>query len=217
MDKSPTGKPLPRAASGTPRRRRKAARPGEIIAAGLACFAEHGYERTRLEDVATRAGIGKSTLYLYFESKEALFRATVAAHVDSTFTEMRHLVDRHEGSAAALLQLVLTKAYERFVRSEALTLLRIIIAEGDRFPELRRFFYEAEICHGRELLERLLAHGIASGEFRAGPVSAHPRLLVAPVITAAVWRMTFDEYEPIDLDAWLLAHVDLILDGLRVR
>src|SRR5215831_19897546 len=59
-------------------RRRKEDRPGEIIAAALACFAERGFAATRLDDVAHRAGVTKGTLYLYFPNKEELFKAVVA-------------------------------------------------------------------------------------------------------------------------------------------
>src|SRR6266853_5017395 len=58
-------------------RRRKDARPGEIVAASLACFAERGFAATRLEDVARRAGVTKGTVYIYFPNKEELFKAVV--------------------------------------------------------------------------------------------------------------------------------------------
>ena len=57
--------------------RRKEARPAELTAAALELFVERGYATTRLEDVARRAGVSKGTLYLYFDSKEALFKAVV--------------------------------------------------------------------------------------------------------------------------------------------
>ena len=200
-----------------PRRRRKAARPGEIVAAGLEHFAEHGYANTRLEDVARRAGIAKSTVYLYFANKEALFRATVEAHVGSTFEGMGAEVDAWEGDTGALLGAVLAKAYEGLVQSDNLALLRIIIAEGERFPELRRAFYEAEMTAGRCIIEAILARGVARGEFADGPAVEFPRLVAAPVITAAVWRMTFESLEPIDMPRWIEAHVALLMEGLRAR
>src|SRR3954452_16863553 len=57
--------------------RRKEARPGEIVASALECFAERGFSGTRLDDVAARAGVTKGTLYLYFANKEELFKAVV--------------------------------------------------------------------------------------------------------------------------------------------
>ena len=200
-----------------PRRRRKAERAGEIVAAGLEHFAEHGYANTRLEDVARRAGIAKSTVYLYFENKEALFRATVAAHVSSTFEDMGSLVETWEGDTGALLEAVLRHAYAGLVQPDNLALLRIIVAEGERFPELRDAFYEAEMRHGRRIVEGLVARGVARGEFAEGPAVEFPRLLVAPVITVAVWRLTFEAIEPIDTERWIDAHVALLMEGLRAR
>ena len=200
-----------------PRRRRKAARAGEIVTAALAHFAEHGYAHTRLEDVARRAGIAKSTVYLYFENKEALFRATVAAHVSSTFEDMGALVESWTGDVASLLEAVIRHAYAGLVQPDNLALLRIIIAEGERFPELRDAFYDAEMCHGRRIVEGLVARGVACGEFADGPAAEFPRLVVAPVITAAVWRLTFEALEPIDAERWIDAHLALLMDGLRAR
>ena len=196
------------------RRRRKAERTPEIIAAAIASFAEHGYAETRLEDVAERAGIAKSTIYLYFENKEALFRATVEVRVRATYAELDELVAGFTGSTEELLRMVLTGSYERFVRSDVPALLRTIIAEGERFPELRQAFYDESLCRGTTVLERVLRRGAERGEFRECPVDEFPRMLIAPTLMAAIWRMTFDELEPIDLERWAGAHVDLLLHGL---
>ena len=59
------------------RKRRKEARPSELLAAALELFVEKGFAATRLEDVASRAGVAKGTLYLYYENKEALFKAVI--------------------------------------------------------------------------------------------------------------------------------------------
>ena len=200
-----------------PRRRRKAARPGEIVAAGLEHFAEHGYANTRLEDVARRAGIAKSTLYLYFENKESLFRATVEAHMTRAYEPMEALVDGYEGETSELLSEVLRQAYAGHVNPHSLALLRIIVGEGERFPELRRTFYDAQIRAGVPLLTSVLRRGVERGEFAVSAVLDFPRLVVAPVITAAIWRMTFESLEPVDLPSWSDAHIALLLDGLRVR
>ena len=64
-------------ATPVPRKRRKEARPSELLEAALELFVEKGFAATRLEDVASRAGVSKGTLYLYFENKDALFKAVV--------------------------------------------------------------------------------------------------------------------------------------------
>src|SRR6476646_10088297 len=74
-------------------RRRKAARPAEILSAALDCFAERGFAATRLDDVAARAGVTKGTLYLYFPGKEELFKALVRQ-------ELLPNVERLEAAAA---------------------------------------------------------------------------------------------------------------------
>ena len=61
--------------------RRKEARPAEIMAAALECFRERGFAATRLEDIAARAGVTKGTIYLYYGSKEDLFKAVVRGEV----------------------------------------------------------------------------------------------------------------------------------------
>ena len=197
-----------------PRRRRKAERTPEIIAAGIASFAERGYADTRLEDVAERAGIAKSTIYLYFENKEALFRATVEARVRTAIGEIDEVVADFDGDTGELLTLVLMKSYERFVDTDASALLRTIIAEGERFPELRQVFYDAHLGHGAKILGRILRRGVERGEFRDAPVREFPRMLIAPTMLACIWRMTFDTLEPIDVERFARAHVDLLLRGL---
>ena len=63
---------------GQPKWRRRAAhRPAEIVAAALEVFSEHGFARARLDDIAKAAGVSKGALYLYFETKQDLFRAVV--------------------------------------------------------------------------------------------------------------------------------------------
>ena len=81
---SEPGAPLPtRGRNGRPKnaearwRRRKDARPQEILDAALSVFAEKGFAAARMDDIAVRARVSKGTIYLYFASKEAVFKALV--------------------------------------------------------------------------------------------------------------------------------------------
>jgi len=197
------------------RRRRPRERTPEILAAALESFVGHGYANTRLEDVAERAGIAKSTIYLYFANKESLFRATVEARVQEVFGELDEFVAAFTGDTVDLLEQVVLRSYDRFVSSDAPALLRTIIAEGERFPELRRVYYDENLCRGCAVLERILQRGIARGEFRDCPVLEFPRMLIAPTLMAGLWRINFEEFEPIDLKRYARAHIDLLLNGLR--
>lgn len=198
----------------TPRRRRKEARPAELVAAGLQEFARHGYAATRLEDVARRAGVAKGTIYRYFADKEALFLAAVRTEIAPVFEEIAGSIDTFPGTTRDLLHLLIATVHRQLVGSDLRVLMRVIIAEGERFPALTEHYYDETVSKGRLLLERIVARGIARGEVREGAVADLPLVIVAPAIMAAIWRMTFDRHAPIAAEAFLAAHLDLVFHGL---
>lgn len=203
-----------RSTAPTKRQRRKDARPAEIVEAGLAEFAEKGFAGARLADVAARAGVVKGTIYRYFDNKEALFQAAVTSRVISTLDNVEELVENYPGPTDELLKLVLKVIYEKIVASDARILLRIIIAEGERFPEIPANYYRGSISKGMALIDRIVQRGITRGEFLDGPMSKMPHIIMGPAIFAAVWKMTFEPVAPLDLDAFMEAHVDMALNGL---
>ena len=197
-----------------PRRRRKEARPAELVRAGLEEFALHGFAATRLEDVARRAGVVKGTIYRYFSDKEALFLAAVRKEVAPVFDEITGFIDAYPGTTRDLLKLLIETVHRQLVNSDLRVLIRIIIAEGERFPALTELYYAETVSKGRALLERIVARGIARGEVREGAAARLPLVLMAPAIMAAIWRMTFDKHAHISSEAFLEAHIDLVLHGL---
>ena len=197
------------------RRRRKEARPAEIIEAGMAEFAEKGFAGARLSDVATRAGIAKGTIYLYFESKEKLFEAVVETKIRSTITEVETMIAGYQGSSDTLLHIIISKLYQEMVLSDKSELMRIIIGEGRRFPEVAKFYYDTVIKNGMEVMTALVQRGIDRGEFRQSAAAEYPRLIMAPAVMATIWRLTFNEFEEIDTDMVMAAHLDLVLNGLK--
>src|SRR6516162_6647828 len=112
-------------------RRRKEARPSEILDAALDCFAEHGFAATRLDDVAHRAGITKGTLYLYFSNKEELFKAVVAQALVPNLERGEALLSEagEPLSAAALLAEVI-RGWAELARSPASAIPKIIVSEA---------------------------------------------------------------------------------------
>jgi AcrR family transcriptional regulator len=199
-----------------PRQRRKAARPGEIVAAGLAEFAETGFAATRLDDVAKRAGIAKGTIYRYFANKEALFEAAVRSRL-SAVLDIDAQIDAFPGPTRDLLRLMIETMYRQLVESDMRTILRIILADGARFPAITAFYHEAAITKGRALLGRIVARGIARGEFRDGAYADLPFVMIAPLLMAALWKINFDRHEPIDAARFAAAHFDLLFDGILKR
>ncbi len=196
-------------------RRRKEARPGEIIEAGLQEFAEHGFAGARMGAIARRAGIVKGTIYRYFDSKEALFEAAVRAKVVVTLDEIEARIDGFPGRASDMIGLLVETLYKRFVTNPELrTLLQIMVGEGQRFPELTELYHREIITKGRRIMTWIIKKGVDAGEFRKGPASSQPTIMMAPALMAAIWQITFERHEHLSLEDFQQAHLDLLLNGL---
>ena len=200
-------------------RRRKEARPGEILDAALACFAEHGFAATRLDDVAHRAGVTKGTLYLYFPNKEELFKAVVAQALVPNLERGEALLSEaaEPQSTAALLAEVM-RGWAELASSPAGAIPKIVVSEAGNFPDLARFYREQVVDRGMALLRRVLQLGIARGEFRALDLDDTVRCVVAPLLMAMLWRHSLGRHElaGFDPDALCQTHLQLLLNGLRV-
>src|SRR3954468_5200195 len=156
--------------------RRKDARVPEILDAALACFAEKGFAGTRMDDIATRASISKGTIYLYFDSKEALFKALARASIGAQLGLVRSQVAAYEGSAASLLRFVIGAIGNFAATSDRVVLGRVLLAEAGNFPELAEFWRREIIDQGLGLMESIIRRGQDSGEFRKLPPSHAARL-----------------------------------------
>jgi AcrR family transcriptional regulator len=197
--------------------RRKDARPQEILEAALTVFAEKGFAAARMDDVARRAGVTKGTIYLYFPSKDELFKSLVREAIGSTLAQVTAYADAYEGSARALLVQVLRTIGAVMRTSDRVVLPKIILAESGNFPELVRFYRFEIIEKGLALFKALVARGIAQGEFREVPPEHAARLCVAPLLLGALWRATFAPFdpEPYDIGALIETHIDVLLRGLE--
>ncbi|HEX2479094.1 MAG TPA: TetR/AcrR family transcriptional regulator [Geminicoccaceae bacterium] len=197
-------------------RRRKEARPDEILAAALESFAARGFAATRLKDVAARAGISKGTLYLYFKGKEELFEAVVRATLVPNLARLEALAATFEGPSATLLeQLLLT--ISGVVGSQIGAIPKLVIAEAGNFPELARFYLDEVVRRGLSLIGAILRRGVERGEFRAVDVDHAVFCVIAPMLIAALWKNSLEPHDhaPLDTQALLRAHLDLLLRGLE--
>ncbi|HET8727991.1 MAG TPA: TetR/AcrR family transcriptional regulator [Alphaproteobacteria bacterium] len=199
---------------GVRNRRRKEERPQEIVDAALKEFAINGYAATRLDDVARRAGISKGTIYLYFGSKEELFKAVVRKSVVPQLERVEDLLAAFDGTAEALIRLQITTLQRAILETEVRDIVRLIIAEAATFPDLAEFYFHEVIERGKGILGRTIAFGVARGEFRDTGLAAFPQLLVAPVVMALIWKTLFERHDPLDLDGLIETHLDLLLNGL---
>ncbi len=199
--------------------RRPEARPDEILDAALAVFGESGFARAKIEDVARLAGVSKGTVYLYYDSKEALFREMVRAKIVATLAEGEALVRTHEGSARALLVDLIRGMYVR-VRDEGMTrIARVVQAELMYFPELARFYFDEVILRARRLIEQVLERGVATGEFRSTSHAFAARGLTSLLVHTAHVQCFFHVFDPQALgdEQALDGLLDLYLHGVLAR
>ncbi|MEQ8205207.1 MAG: TetR/AcrR family transcriptional regulator, partial [Woeseia sp.] len=192
-------------------RRRKEDRPAEITAAAMDEFAERGYDATPVEAVARRAGVSKGLLYLYFKTKEELFKAVVRSFISPRVDALRSaIVDSDIGVEEFLRGPFLTFA-AALPTSKARHLLRLMIAEGHKHPDLTRWYWENVVSQGLQALTVLIERGVARGELRPSALDRFPHLLLSPVVFSVIWTLVMQKHSKLDTTEMIEAHIDILL------
>ncbi len=199
------------------RKRRKEARPSELTTAALSLFVEKGFAATRLEDVALSAGVSKGTLYLYFDSKEALFKAVIQEGIVPVVAENEAIAAQHSGSSFDLLEKLLGNWWSKIGQTRLAGIPKLMVAESRNFPDVALFYYENVIKRGRALVGAALERGMASGEFRRMDVETTIDVIIAPILMLLIWRfsMACCQNSEGDSGLYLQIHMDLLRQGLR--
>ncbi len=204
----------------TPRwQRRPEARPDEILDAALKVFGECGFVRAKLDDVARIAGVSKGTLYLYFDSKETLFREMVRAKVVSGLAEIEALVESHTGPYRDLLVQLMKRIFHRLRDHELVRITRVVQAEFDSFPELAQFYFDEVIVRTRRLFEQVIRRGVQAGEFRRVRHGFGSRALPSLLVQSAQLQSWFHQVDPEALsdEKALEGLIDFCLNGVLAR
>jgi AcrR family transcriptional regulator len=196
--------------------RRKSARPQEILDSALTVFAEKGFAAARMEDIAERAGVTKGTIYLYFENKDAVFKALVRESIGTQITQVIESIHAYGGPSGELLRNALTMIAHFAATSDRVVLPKIVIAEAGNFPELARFYREEIIDKGLGAMTGVIARGVERGEFRDVNPDHVARMMIAPILLSIFWRTTFAQFDaaPYDYQAFLKSHLDILLNGI---
>jgi AcrR family transcriptional regulator len=206
--------PKPTLPSSSSRAERAAERRAAIVEAGLEEFVARGFAATRLDDVAKRAGVAKGTIYLHFKDKEALFEELVRTAIVPLINRLTappsptgSIRDALEGFAKTFVQEVTTTR-----RGD---IIRLIVAEGPRFPAIADFYYREVVSRGLAAMRALIEIGIARGEIRFPELARFPQIVVAPAIVGVIWKSLFDRHSPLDAPAMLRVHLDMIFGERR--
>ena len=203
------------------RERRKEARPGELLDAALDLFVEKGFAATRAEEVAARAGVSKGTLFLYFQSKDELFKAVVRENISGRFAEWNTEFETFEGSTADMVRYCMRLWWERIGATRASGITKLIISEARNFPELAAFYQQEVIRPGTDLVRKILQRGVDRGEFRQLDMEYAVFSIVAPMIFLIMMKHSMgacvpQDY-PLDPERYVSSQVENLLHGLCVR
>jgi len=202
------------------RKRQKEQRPGQILEAAFAEFSEKGYAGARVVDVARRVGVTKGTVYFYFPTKADLFKAVVRTHLQPIFERIEKLsAEDPRESATSLLRRQIKAGYDEFVCSpQSVEFMRLMVIEGSRVPEIVDFYVNDLMGHGHQSLIDLLKRGVENGEFRSDAIEVFgefPNLIFSPAIHINMMQLMVGDTASIDIDRYMEAHINLVLNGLR--
>jgi AcrR family transcriptional regulator len=197
-------------------RRRKADRPGEIVQAALAVFAEKGFAAAKLDEIAARAGVSKGALYLYFETKEDLFRAVVEQAIAPNIQAVRAMIAAHPGPITDLLRLVPERIAALLDTLPVGGVVKMVIGEAGNFPELARVWHDRLVAQALGAMTDAIAAAQARGEVKPGDPRMYALQLMAPLLVGVIWRETFVPVgaQPFDIPALAHQHVETMLRGV---
>jgi AcrR family transcriptional regulator len=203
------------------RERRKEARPGELLDAALDLFVEKGFSATRADEVAARAGVSKGTLFLYFQSKEDLFKAVVRENIANKFPTWQEEFTTFEGSSADMLRYAMTSWWERIGKTRASGITKLVMSEAQNFPEIAEFYQEEVIKPGNAMIRRILERGVQSGEFRELDLEQAVHIIVAPMIFLMMWKHSMGacaaSAKIVDPEQFIHMQVDVLLHGMTAH
>lgn len=195
--------------------RRKEERPAEITEAALNAFAQNGFAATKVEDVARRAGVSKGLLYLYFKTKEDLFKAVVRSFVSPKVDALIETIETTELSAEDFLRGPFLEFAKSVPKSPARILVRLMITDGPKHPDLVTWYWENVVSKGIAALRSVIRKGVDNGDFRPSALDKFPHLLVSPVIFSVLWKQLFQQHEQLDTDQYIEEHFELVLSAIR--
>ena len=203
------------------RERRKDARAGELLAAALDLFVEKGFAATRAEEVAKRAGVSKGTLFLYFSSKEELFKAVVRENISGRFAQWGTELDQFQGSTPDMLRACMMAWWDRIGSTKVSGITKLMMSEAGNFPELATFYRAEVIRPGNELIQRILQRGVDRGEFRPMDMKYGVYTVLGPMLFVALWKHSYGTLSNADdhliPQEYLMAQLDAILFGLSTQ
>ncbi len=204
--------PLPK----SNRAERAAERRQAIIEAALDEFIARGFAATRLDDIAKRAGVAKGTIYLHFKDKESMFEELIRTAIVPLVGRM-HAPPPIGGSVRDAIETFAKTFIDEVASTRRGDIVRVIVAEGPRFPAIADFYYREVVSRGLAGMRALIELGIARGEIKQKNLARFPQIVVAPALIAVIWQSLFSKHAPLDAIEMFHTHLDLIFGERMVR
>lgn len=200
-------------------KRRKDARPSELLDAALDEFYEKGFAGARLDDIAARAGVSKGTVYLYFEGKDEMFEALIRAVPLPNVENIKSIVADSPLPADQLLANVLRMVGALLRDPRMMKFPRLIIGEAANFPHIAETYKKEIIDRGIAVMTSVIERGIAQGVFRKIDARNAAFAAMAPLLFLAIWRTTFESFDtnPIEAESFIAQHVENYVRSLKAE
>jgi AcrR family transcriptional regulator len=196
------------------RAERAAERRQAIIEAAMEEFISRGFAATRLDDIAKRAGVAKGTIYLHFKDKESMFEELIRTAIVPLVGRMQGPLPTG-GTVRDLIEAFALNFIHEVVTTRRGDIVRLIVAEGPRFPAIADFYYREVVSKGLAGMRAMVELGLARGEIKNANLAKFPQIMVAPALIAVIWQSLFARHAPLDAIEMFRTHLDLIFGERR--
>ncbi len=198
------------------RERRKEARPQELLSAALSLFVEKGFAATKVEEIAARAGVSKGTLFLYFNSKEDLFKAVIRANLSEHFPVWNKEFTEFKGSTEDMVNYAMQSWWQRIGNTEASGITKLVTSEASNFPDVVQFYETDVMTPGLALFKKIFQRGIDNGEFKTLDTDKAVYSLVSVIFYLSMWKHSLSHCvgsSTFNPEAFLQSHVHALMHG----
>jgi AcrR family transcriptional regulator len=199
-------------------RRRKEARPGEIVQAALQVFLERGFAAATVSSIAKQAGVAKGSVYLYYPSKEALFRAAIEELTGKGIGYIGELAKRDAPAEELVRELVLAAA-DLLGTEPVPAVIQLVIASSHAMPDIAAIWHETVPSPVIRTLASIIVRGQERGEIVVGNPHALALSFLGPLVMSTIFRQVFVQgaRKMPKLRALAEQHVDSLLSGVLAK
>ena len=198
-------------------KRRKDERPHEILLAALELFVRKGFAGTKIDDIAGAAKVSKGTVYLYYDSKEQLFKSMVHELMIPKISEVENYIEQYQGSQVDLLSFVIHKWWKTVIENGLVGVPKLIMSEANNFPDITRFYVKEVIHRIQAILVKILEKGISQLEFRKIDVVLTSRVILSSLVYFSMWDTSLKKYDhnELNVEDLIKQQVDIISNGIK--